>query len=165
MHFTLARVQASSKCHPTVLLHVKLAQRFTRSLHEVCCRVDSHRIWTLRPTDWTSSHDLSDLSDCHDFLGDCRAFHGAGARGWGGTSINLVCWGAPCPAERWWPVVTYPLNRHRGNSRHVLRLRKAPSPRGNPWGPADAAEFGRRNGGDYRANWDTFLSLPYHITY
>lgn len=24
---------------------------------------------------------------------DSRAFHGAGARGWGGTSINLVCWG------------------------------------------------------------------------
>ncbi|CAK9038106.1 unnamed protein product [Durusdinium trenchii] len=26
---------------------------------------------------------------------DSRVFHGAGARGWGGTSINLVCWGAP----------------------------------------------------------------------
>ncbi|CAK9063804.1 Non-reducing polyketide synthase pyr2 (Pyripyropene synthesis protein 2) [Durusdinium trenchii] len=25
---------------------------------------------------------------------DSRVFHGAGARGWGGTSINLVCWGA-----------------------------------------------------------------------
>lgn len=31
--------------------------------------------------------------------GDCRAFHGAGARGWGGTSINLVCWGAAKSAQ------------------------------------------------------------------
>lgn len=29
--------------------------------------------------------------------GDSRVFHGAGARGWGGTSINLVCWGATWP--------------------------------------------------------------------
>ena len=31
------------------------------------------------------------------FPGDSRVFHGAGARGWGGTSINLVCWGATWP--------------------------------------------------------------------
>ena len=30
-----------------------------------------------------------------DASGDSRVFHGIGSRGWGGTSINLVCWGAP----------------------------------------------------------------------
>jgi hypothetical protein len=98
----------TSSCGVGPAFYKKFAQ-------EVCC-VDSHcRIWTLRRYNkiWTS-HDLSDLCDCQDFLGDCRAFHGAGARGWGGTSINLVCWGAPCPAESWWPIPSTGIAAIRG---------------------------------------------------